>query len=298
VVKVSVFLPSVTFINPAMTLSPQFASASYALGAVCTWGVSDFLGGYVARRFQAFFLAALGHLSGTILMVTIALAAHEPFPPRSHLVWAVAAGIAGGVALALFYRALSQGNMGIAAPVGAVLSAGIPTAIGISREGFPGYLPCAGFGLALLGIWLVSRPEGESRPKGLMLAVAAGIGFALFYIFIKKTGTGDAFWIAAVARTASFAITGTITLAGRRFTPFYVGGLWLGLLAGCIDVSGTACFVRASQTGRLDTAVVLSSLYPAITVLLARVFLHEKFTLWKAAGILAALVAIPMIARP
>jgi drug/metabolite transporter (DMT)-like permease len=231
-------------------------------------------------------------------MVTIALAAHEPFPPRSHLVWAAAAGIAGGVALALFYRALSQGNMGIAAPVGAVLSAGIPTAIGISREGFPGYLPCAGFGLALLGIWLVSRPEGESRPKGLMLAVAAGIGFALFYIFIKKTGTGDAFWIAAVARTASFAITGTITLAGRRFTPFYVGGLWLGLLAGCIDVSGTACFVRASQTGRLDTAVVLSSLYPAITVLLARVFLHEKFTLWKAAGILAALVAIPMIARP
>jgi drug/metabolite transporter (DMT)-like permease len=131
-----------------------------------------------------------------------------------------------------------------------------------------------------------------------MLAVLAGIGFALFYIFIKKTGSGDAFWIAAVARTASFAITGTITLAGRRFTPFYVGGLWLGLLAGCIDVSGTAFFVRASQTGRLDTAVVLSSLYPAITVLMARIFLHEHFTRWKAVGILAALVAIPMIAKP
>lgn len=281
-----------------MAISPQFASAAYAMGAVCTWGVSDFLGGYVARRFQAFFLAATGHLSGTILMVTIALLAHEPFPPRSHLVWAAAAGVAGGVALAFFYRALSQGNMGIAAPVGAVLSAGIPTIIGISREGFPGYLPCAGFGLALLGIWLVSRPEGQSRPKGLMLAVAAGLGFALFYIFIKKTGSGDPFWIAAVARTASFAITGSITLVGRRFSPFYRGGLWLGLLAGCLDVSGTAFFVRASQTGRLDTAVVLSSLYPAVTVLLARIFLHEKFTLWKAAGILAALVAIPMIARP
>lgn len=281
-----------------MAVSPQFASAGYALGAVCTWGVSDFLGGYVARRFQAFFLAALGHLSGTIVMVAIACLAHEPCPPRSHLVWAAAAGLAGGVALAFFYRALSQGNMGIAAPVGAVLSAGIPTVLGISREGFPGYLPCAGFGLALLGMWLVSRPEGATRPKGLMLAVAAGFGFALFYIFIKKTGSGDAFWIAAVARTGSFAITGAITLAGRRFSPFYVGGLWLGLLAGCIDVSGTVFFVRASQTGRLDAAVVLSSLYPAITVLLARIFLHEKFTLWKAVGILATLGAIPMIARP
>ena len=281
-----------------MALSPQFASASYAMGAVLTWGVSDFLGGYVARRFQAFFLAAVGHLSGTALMVAIALAAHEPFPPHSHLIWAAAAGIAGGVSLAFFYRALSQGNMGIAAPVAAVLSAGIPTIVGIWRESFPGYAPCAGFAVALFGIWLVSRPEGAARPKGLALAIAAGLGFALFYIFIKKTGSGDAFWIAAIARTASFVITGTITLAGRRFSPFYLGGLWLGLLAGCIDVSGTAFFVRASQTGRLDTAVVLSSLYPAITVLLARIFLHEKFTRWKAVGILAALVSIPMIARP
>ena len=279
-----------------MALSPQFASASYAMGAVFTWGVSDFLGGYVARRFQAFFLAALGHLSGTALMVTIALAAHEPFPPHSHLIWAAAAGIAGGVSLAFFYQALSQGNMGIAAPVAAVLSAGIPTIVGMWRESFPGYAPCAGFALALLGIWLVSRPEGAARPKGMALAIAAGLGFALFYIFIKKTGSGDAFWIAAIARTASFVITGTITLAGRRFSPFYWGGLWLGLLAGGIDVSGTAFFVRASQTGRLDTAVVLSSLYPAITVLLARIFLHEKFTRWKLVGILAALVAIPMIA--
>ena len=281
-----------------MAIPAQFASASYAMGAVCTWGLSDFLGGYIARRFQAFLLAAVGHLSGTILMITIALGSHQPFPPRSHLIWAAAAGMAGGVSLAFFYRALSHGNMGIAAPIAAVLSAGIPTIVGISREGVPGYAPCAGFAVALLGIWLVSRPEGSARPKGLALAIAAGLGFALFYIFIKKTGSGDPFWIAAIARTASFVITGTITLAGRRFSPFYLGGLWLGLLAGCIDVSGTAFFVRASQTGRLDTAVVLSSLYPAITVLLARIFLHEKFTRWKLVGILATLVAIPMIAKP
>ncbi|HTM37197.1 MAG TPA: DMT family transporter [Terriglobales bacterium] len=280
-----------------MALAGQVASSLYALGAVCTWGVSDFLGGYTARRFHAFFLAALGHMSGTLLMFSIALAAHAPFPPQSHLIWAAAAGVAGGLSLALFYRALSLGNMGISAPVTAVLSAGIPTIFGIVREGFPGYLPSAGFALALAGIWLVSRPEQRGRPKGLGLAVVAGIGFALFFIFIKKTGSGDAFWIAGVARTASFAVTGAITLFGRRFSPFYRGGVWIGLLAGCIDVSGTAFFVRAGQTGRLDVAVVLSSLYPAITVLLARIFLHEKFTRWKTVGMLAALAAVPMIAR-
>jgi drug/metabolite transporter (DMT)-like permease len=272
-------------------------SAAYALGSVLTWGTSDFLGGYTARRFQAFFLAALGHLSGTVMMVGIALATHEPFPPPSHLRWASAAGVAGGVSLALFYRALSQGNMGVAAPVAAVLSAGIPTVFAILHEGFPGWLPLGGFALALAGIWLVSRPEHGSRPTGLALAVAAGIGFALFYIFIKKSGSGDALWIAAVARGASLAVTGTITLVGRRFAPTYPAGFWLGLIAGCIDVSGTAFFVRASQTGRLDTAVVLSSLYPAVTVLLARIFLHERFTRWKTVGMLAALASIPMIAK-
>src|SRR6476469_9941558 len=110
-----------------MALAGQVASASYALGAVCTWGVSDFLGGYTARRFQAFFLAAIGHVSGTIMMVAIALASREPFPQQPQLLWACAAGIAGGISLAFFYSALSQGDMGIAAPVAAILSAGIPT---------------------------------------------------------------------------------------------------------------------------------------------------------------------------
>jgi drug/metabolite transporter (DMT)-like permease len=280
-----------------MAVSAQIVSAAYALGAVCTWGVSDFLGGYTARRFQAFFLAALGHLSGTVMMVAIALAAREPFPVRSQLLWASAAGIAGGISLAFFYRSLSQGNMGISAPVAAILSAGIPTIFALAHEGFPGVVTCVGFTLALAGIWLVSRPEGGGRPKGLALAIAAGLGFALFFIFIKKAGDGNALWIAAVARAASFAVTGTITLAGRRFSPSYPAGFGLGLIAGCIDVSGTFFFVRASQMGRLDTAVVLSSLYPAITVVLARLFLHERFTRWKTIGVLAALAAIPMIAR-
>jgi uncharacterized membrane protein len=265
-----------------MSSNPQFLSATFAFGAFCTWGVSDFMGGYTARRFQAFFLAALGHLSGTVLVVALALVTHEAMPPISHLEWACAGGAAGGISLALFYRALSQGNMGIAAPVAAILSAGIPTIFGMMHEGLPGPKAIAGFVLALLGIWLVS--------------IVAGLGFALFYIFMRKAGSGSALWMAAAARSASLLVTGTVVLFGRKFSPTYPLGFVLGLIAGCVDVTGTAFFVRASQSGRLDTAVILSSLYPAITVLLARIFLHEKFTVWKTVGILAALASVPLIA--
>ena len=280
-----------------MALTTPVASLSYAVGAACMWGISDFVGGYTARRFQAFFLAALGHLSGTGLMFLVAVAANGAFPNNVQLAWAIASGVAGGISLALFYRALSQGNMGIAAPVTAVLSAGIPTIYAIVLQGSPGPVTLGGFGLALLGLWLVSRSEEGTRPKGLGLALVSGVGFALFFIFIKKTGPADALWTAACARAASFAVTGTITLAGWKFSPRYRFGIVLGVFAGCIDVTGTFLFVRASQTGRLDTAVVLSSLYPAITVFLAWLVLHEKLTRWKTVGVLAALVAIPIIAR-
>lgn len=280
-----------------MPSSPQLQSVIYALAAVCTWGVSDFLGGYTARRFHSFFLAALGHFSGTSLVVILAVANHEAFPPFSHLRWAFAAGACGGVALALFYRALSQGNMGLAAPVSAVIGAAVPTAFGMITEGLPHALPIAGFVLALLGIWLISRPEDGSQPKGIALAMVAGFGFALFFIFIRQAGSGGAFWLAGASRASSLVVTGTITLVGRKFSPSYPLGFGLGLLAGCMDVTGTVLFVRASQTGRLDTAVILSSLYPAVTVLLARFLLKEHFTRWKTVGMIAALTAVVMIGK-
>jgi drug/metabolite transporter (DMT)-like permease len=275
----------------------QLTSTMYALGAVGSWGISDFVGGYTARRFQPFFLAAIGHLSGTTMVVCLALAAHETFPPLAQLRWAAAAGACGGVSLALFYRALSQGNMGLAAPVSAVMGAALPTAFGMFTEGFPGVVPIAGFALAIIGIWLVSRPEGGSRPKGVALALIAGFGFALFFIFVKQAGNGAALWIAAASRGSSLVATGAITILGRKFAPTYPRGFALGMFAGCMDVTGTVMFIRASQTGRLDTAVILSSLYPAVTVLLARFLLKEHFTRWKTVGMIAALTAVVMIAH-
>jgi drug/metabolite transporter (DMT)-like permease len=280
-----------------MPAPAQFTSAFYALGAVGAWGISDFLGGYTARRFNSFFLAAIGHAAGFTMVFALASGSHLQAPGLRSVLWAMMAGLSGGTALALFYRALAQGNMGLAAPVSTVIGAAIPAAFSIWIEGLPRPLAIAGFALALLGIWLISRPEESGRPQGLGLAFIAGLGFAGFYIFMKQAGDSAALWLAACSRGASLVMTAIITVAGRKFRPSYARGAVVGALAGCLDVSGTVMFVRAEQTGRLDTAVVLTSLYPVITILLARMFLNERFTFWKTAGMIAALAAVPMIAR-
>jgi uncharacterized membrane protein len=128
------------------------------------------------------------------------------------------------------------------------------------------------------------------------LAVIAGIGFAGFYICARQAGTGSALWLAASSRVAAFVCTATWMLITRSFQPARPASLRWGMVAGLIDVSGSVLFFRALQSGRLDTAVFLASLYPVITVMLARIVLKEQFTRWKIAGMMAALAAVPLIA--
>ncbi|HXZ40074.1 MAG TPA: DMT family transporter [Terriglobales bacterium] len=279
-----------------MPVSAELAPTSFSLAATLAWGTSDFLGGYAARRANAFLLTTVAHAGGLLLMLTLASATEAQFPSERSVLWALAGGVSGGAALAIFYRALSLGRMGLTAPVSAVLGAAIPTAFGMMTQGMPGAVHIAGFLVAAMGIWLISRAEDGAGPEGIGLAALAGTGFAGFYLCMSQAKDGSALWLAVFSRTGALIVTLMIVLLQRNFRQITRAGAQLGLLAGCLDVSGTALFVRAAQTGRLDSAVVLTSLYPAITVLLARLILHEHFTRWKAVGMFAALLAVPMIA--
>ena len=269
----------------------------FSLAAVLCWGVSDFSGGYAAKRSDAFLVTMLAHGAGFTLMLALALLTHASYPSPSSRSWAVAAGLLGGSALAIFYRALASGDMGLTAPVAAVLGAAIPAAFAMITQGMPGTLSLAGLLLAGLGIWLISRPDGSANHyAGIFMAALAGIGFAGFFICINRTRESSALWSATHSRLASLAIVAVMVLFRRGQGGLQRRDATLALLAGCLDVTGTALFIRADQTGRLDSAVVLSSLYPVVTVLLARMVLHENFTRWKTVGILAALLAVPLIA--
>jgi len=279
-----------------MSASPQLVTAVYGLAAVLAWGTSDFLGGYATRRANAFLFTTVVNIGGLILVVALATASHAQSPTSRGMLWLLAGGASGGGALAIFYRALSTGRMGLTAPVAAVLSAAIPTVFSMFTEGMPGPIPIAGFFFAAVGLWLITRAEDGNTPEGIGLAVVAGIGFAGFYLCVRQAGAGSALWMASFTRFGGLVITGLIVLVQRKFTDITAVGVRWGILTGCVDSLGTILFVRASQTGRLDEAVVISSLYPAVTVLLARMFLNEHFTRWRFVGLLAALAAVPMIA--
>jgi drug/metabolite transporter (DMT)-like permease len=276
-----------------------------SLTAVGAWGASDFLGGIGARRGQVFLFTSLVHLSGMLLAGALALAIGLPFPEAASVRWALAAGAIGGIGLALFYRGLAVGQMGIVAPVSAVLGAALATVIAAFTEGVPSTRHLLGFLLAGLGVWLISRTEdnalaengtGSGRPRGIGLAILSGSCFAGFFFCIHRAGQGSALWIAVCSRFASFIVTLAVVLASRQVRMLARPVLGIAVAAGILEITGSVVFVRASQIGRLDVTVVLSSLYPVVTVILARIFLHEHFSRARTIGMLAALAAVPMIA--
>jgi drug/metabolite transporter (DMT)-like permease len=279
-----------------MFVPTQLPTVAYSLAAVLAWGTSDFLGGYATRRANAFAFTSIVNAGGLFLVGSLAAASRAPLPSAHAVGWALAAGVSGGASLAIFYRALSSGRMGLTAPVAAVLSAAIPALVAMITQGLPGRVPMLGFAFAVVGLWLITRAEDGGAPEGIGLAIVAGAGFAGFYLCAHQAGAGSAFWIATLTRSGGLVVTGLIVIAQRTFRNITTAGVLWGVLTGGIDSAGTVLFVLASQSGRLDEAVVLSSLYPAITVLLAHLFLKEHFTRWRLLGLLAALAAVPMIA--
>jgi drug/metabolite transporter (DMT)-like permease len=284
-----------------MSLLSQFTPAAYSVGAFFLWGAADFAGGWGSRRANAFVLTAFSHICAFVLMLAVALGQHGAFPDRASILWAFAAGAVGGFSLAIFYRALATGQMGLTAPIGALLGAAIPTLVDVALEGAPSRWSIGGFGVAIFAIWLITRPEpqGENdesgHPKGVAMAALAGVGFAGFYLCVHQA-SGSPAWIAVASRVGSFVTTAVAVLATRAPLSIDRPAAAMGMVAGCLDVIASALFIYASQHGRLDEAVVITSLYPAVTVLLARLVLKEHFSRWKFIGLLAAMAAVPMIA--
>ena len=287
--------------STGVSSSLQVGPVAYSVTAVFLWGASDFAGGCGSRRADAFVLTLFSHVAAFALMLAVALVHHGAFPDRASIVWTLIAGAVGGFSLAIFYRALASGQMGLSAPIGALLGAAIPTLVDIALEGTPSRWSIAGFALAIVAIWLITRPEasGENdeagHPKGVAMAALAGVGFAGFYLCIHQA-SGSSIWIATISRVGSIVATVIAVIAVRAPLQLDRPAATYGAVAGILDIIASALFIYASQRGRLDEAVVITSLYPAVTVLLARLVLKEHFSRWKFVGLLAALAAVPLIA--
>jgi drug/metabolite transporter (DMT)-like permease len=280
-------------------MHPLFATVVFGLAAALSWGSGDFSGGLASRRTHVASAVLADYGVGFLLLVTLALIVREPVPNPSDILWGATAGVAGVFGLLVFYSALSKGNMGIAAPISAVLTATLPVLFSAFTVGLPSLLQLGGFVLALLAVGLISRPErAKGLPQGIWLAVLAGCGFGCFFILISRVHPGATFWPLAVARLSSVLVLLLMRLFQRAPRPSLLpvrAVIPLVILAGILDATGNAFFVLAAHSGRLDVAAILSSLYPAATVLLAALVLRERVRGIQAAGIILALLAIPLI---
>lgn len=281
-----------------MSLFAEFAAAAFGLLAAASWGAGDFTGAVASRRSSLFSLLFFMRVVEFGILVALAFVVREPLPSPSALAWGGAAGFCGGLALAALYRALSMAPMGLSAPLSAVIAASVPVLFAAVTEGLPSTYRLVGFALALAGVWLIARPSnGGHTNQGLTFAVLAGVGFGLFYIFLRQAGTSSVFWPLAMALFVSLIQTVVILLIWRKMWQRPgVAAMRLAVLAAVLDVGGNVFYVLASREGRLDVAVILSSLYPAFTVLLAFVILREHLSRAQWIGVFAVLTAIPLVA--
>jgi drug/metabolite transporter (DMT)-like permease len=189
--------------------------------------------------------------------------------------------------------------MGVVAPIAGVLGAAMPVVVGGVLEGLPTALQVTGIALALIAVVLVTRSEdGTTRGdrRAAWLAVAAGVGFGLFFVFLGRVESNAVFLPLVVVRIVATLLIASFAVVTRTTWRLHPSAWLPAAVAGILDAGGNLWYLLAAQEGRLDVAAVLASLYPVVTILLAAALLHERVGRVQAIGIAAALAAIALIA--
>jgi drug/metabolite transporter (DMT)-like permease len=277
-----------------------------AIGSALLYGAADFTGGIATRRAGTLSVVLLSQFSGLVLLALLLPLLPPASPTRTDLVWGIAAGLTGGVGVALLYRALAIGRMAVVAPTTAVCAVTIPVVVSVLLGERPVPLAVAGIVLGIVSIVLVSRqgiPEtqvpGLSRPHptGIGTALVSGVAIGFFFLSLAQTGSEAGMWPLLVSRGTSvavFALGAVISGRSIRMPRRVVG---LAIACGMVDMLANALYMLASRQGPLSLVVTLSSLYPASTVLLARIILGERLNPWQITGVGCALAAVVLIVR-
>jgi drug/metabolite transporter (DMT)-like permease len=296
-----------------------------ALLSAAFYGAADFLGGLAARRAHTSAVVVVSGLAGlTLLALLLPLIPGEP--TMSDIRWGATAGVAGGVGIGLLYRALAIGRMAVVAPTTAVCAVIIPALASFLAGERLSAITVAGIVLALVAIVLVAQTPAprdaaawstnDSRPpdevvigagherqheaaavgrRGIGIALLSGVAIGIFYLALARTSPAAGLWPLLAARATSVALFAALAIVGRQSMRMEGPVLRTVLLGGALDMIANALYVLATRGGPLSVVVTLSSLYPASTVVLARVVLGERLSALQIAGVLCALVAVVLI---
>ena len=282
-----------------------------ALAAAALFGSADFLGGVASRRVRAASVLLISTPAGVVVIVVAALLTGAPFQAGG-LGWALAAGAVGGAGMIILYGGLAAGPMSVVAPVSALASTVVPVGAALAMGERASAAVYAGAALCLVAIVLVSMEAGRGaggRPatgparfrvaaRGLGYGAASGLAFGVFFLFIRNAGTAGVLWPVCLARVAgTMVILAAAAWLGTR-PPGPAAGRWVlpaAAGAGMLDASANVCYLLAARAGLFGIAVVITSLYPGITVLLARVTLGERVRAVQRLGLVLAAVGVAMV---
>ena len=280
-------------------MSADLTTALWGGAAALSWGVGDFSGGLAARRVSSLAVTLITNPVGLLLLVGLAALRNAPIPSSRDALLGVLVGVAGAAGIFLFYEALKYGQMGIAAPVSAVIANVISVAVSAVTEGAPGVVKWLGFALACAGVVLISKPETIAgvrvAPRALGPALLSGAAFGVFFsLSAQFSDNVDIGWSLVIVRLTGLVIFYAVAIA-RRELRLETSVFGLATLGGICDSLGNLFFALAGQAGRLDISAVSSSLYPVATVALAVLILRERFTTSQGVGAALAFGAIALI---
>ena len=275
----------------------------FALLAALTYGAADFLGGIATRRATMIAAVLVTQGAGLVFLLLATPLLPDAIVTRQDLVFGALAGVTGSIGVALLYLALAIGPMSVVAPVTAVCAAIVPLAIGLVLGERPHPLAGAGVALALTAVGLLSQTEsGDSRAasvprlgRGVRVALASGVAVGLFFAVLAQTTAGAVLWPLAISRTVSISLFLMAAITTGRPAGVPRAALLPALACGALDMVANAFYLAAVRQGQLGLVATLASLYPASTVLLARVVLGERLGTWQQVGVAGAVVAIVLI---
>jgi len=294
-----------------MTATPVVLALSSAL----FYGTGDFLGGEGSRRSSPAQMSLLVQSTGLVVaVIAVAITAHGS-PPAAVIEWGALAGVGSAIGNQALYRGLASGAMNVVAPLSAVLTAVLPAIVGLAGGDRLGLAGGAGLVIAVPAIGLVSlspaQPSSDHPAQararstvrfGVGWGLLAGCGFGLLFIGLDKAGTTSGAWPLLSDQIVAILLVGTVTTYLRRrarsstrpSTPWSSALIW-GLASGLGGAGGNVFFFAATGTGSLTVVAVLSALYPAITVLLAAIVLHERTGRIQLIGLLISAAAVALI---
>lgn len=274
-------------------------SVIFGLSSALSWGGGDFMGGLASRKVGAYRAVMYAEAIGLLALFGAAIFMPEPMLPWYKILMALIGGAIGSFGLLVLYHAIATRHMSIAMPVSALLAAAIPVIVGVFLEGFPPVTKFVGFACALAAVWMVAQDDSEKtqlmRLSDLRMPLFAGFCFGLYFVIMHQAGDETLIWPMISSRSGGTLILLAFMLVRRESWAIAAPAWPLLIMNAVLDVGGNTFYILAGQSGRLDVAAVLSSLYPGVTVLLAGIVLKERINLLQGLGILAALAAIVLM---